>query len=91
MIWRNLQKDFVGWLGIILITVSLISVQSHPSWLVEFPKKFFVPFDLFLTIMDLMITSGWFFMGVSWLEWPIWRARVASIIAMGCYKFVFGQ
>jgi len=79
MTWLNLQKDSVGWLGIILITVSLISVQSQFSWLVAFPEKFFVPFDLFLNfIMDLMIKHlGWFFMGVSWfLEWPIKGVRV---------------
>ena len=70
----NLQKDSVGWLGIILVTVILVSVQSQFSWLVAFPEKFFVPFDLLLNlIMDLMIKHlGWFFLGVSWLlEWPI--------------------
>ena len=79
MTWLNLQKGSVGWLGIILITVSLISVQSQFSWLVAFPEKFFVPFDLFLNlIMDLMIKHlGWFFMGVSWLlEWPIKGVRM---------------
>ena len=75
----NLQKDSVGWLGIILVTVILVSVQSQFSWLVAFPETFFVPFDLFLNlIMDLMIKHlGWFFMGVSWLlEWPIKGVRV---------------
>ena len=41
----NLQKDSVGWLGIILVTVILVSVQSQFSLLVAFPEYFFVQFD----------------------------------------------
>ena len=86
MTWLNLQKGSVGWLGIILITVSLISVQSQFSWLVAFPEKFFVPFDLFLNlIMDLMIKHlGWFFMGAH--VFMAYKKGVASI-TLGCYGF----
>ena len=75
----KLEKGSIGWLGIILVTVFLISIKSQISWVESFPEKLFIPFDILLNIiMDFMVEYlGWFFMGVSWLlEWPIKGVRL---------------
>ena len=75
----KLEKGTIGWLGVILVTVFLISIKSQISWVESFPEKLFIPFDILLNIiMDFMVEHlGWFFMGVSWLlEWPIKGVRL---------------
>ena len=75
----KLEKGSIGWLGIILVTVFLISIKNQISWVESFPEKLFIPFDILLNIiMDFMVEHlGWFFMGVSWLlEWPIKGVRL---------------
>ena len=79
MSWLKLEKGLMEWFGIVLITIGLISMQSHFSWIGSFPEQLFVPFDSVLNlIMSLMIDYlGWFFRGISWLlEWPIKGVRV---------------
>ena len=85
----KLEKGSIGWLGIILVTVFLISIKSQISWVESFPEKLFIPFDILLNIiMDFMVEHlGWFFMSVSWLlEWPIKGKIVTPINAVGCYQ-----
>ena len=79
MSWQKLEKGLMEWVGIVLITIGLILMQSHFSWIGSFPKQLFVPFDSVLNlIMSLMIDYlGWFFRGISWLlEWPIKGVRL---------------
>ena len=79
MSWPKLEKGLMEWFGIVLITIGLILIQSHFSWIGSFPEQLFVPFDSVLNlIMSLMIDYlGWFFRGVSWLlEWPIKGVRL---------------
>ena len=73
------EDGFFFWLGIILITLSLIVVQDNYKWLSIYPKELIIPFDNWLNAgMGFLITYfGWFFMGMSWLlEWPIDGVRL---------------
>lgn len=74
MIGLRINRDFMSWLGVILVTLGCIAAQDHLDWLSSFPKNLIVPFDTWLNAgMEMLITYlGWFFMGVSWLlDWPI--------------------
>ena len=73
------EDGFFFWLGIILITLSLIVIQDNYKWLSIYPKELIIPFDKWLNAgMGFLITYfGWFFMGMSWLlEWPIDGVRL---------------
>ena len=73
------ERSFLQWCGVVLITIFLIVMQSHFSWVRSFPEQLFVPFDLVLnTMMSVMVEHlGWFFRAISWLlEWPIKGVRI---------------
>ena len=70
----SLDRDIMGWLGVIVITLALIGAQDHLKWLATYPKDLIVPFaDVLNAIMNWLVEHvGWLFMGLSWLlEWPI--------------------
>ncbi|MDA7792311.1 ABC transporter permease subunit [bacterium] len=74
----SLDRDIMGWLGVIVITLALIGAQDHLKWLATYPKDLIVPFaDVLNAIMNWLVEHvGWLFMGLSWLlEWPIKGVR----------------
>ena len=42
------EDGFFFWLGIILITLSLIVIQDNYKWLSIYPKELIIPFDNWL-------------------------------------------
>ena len=73
-----LEKNTLGWIGVILLTITFLIFKEEWDWLSKYPKELIIPFSEWINfLMEKFINKfGWFFLNVSWfLSWPINAAQ----------------
>lgn len=59
-----LDRGFFQWLGVILITLICLGIQSEWNWISDYPDEFILPFSNWLNTM-MYWTVEYF----SWFSW----------------------
>ena len=68
------DRGLTHWLGVIVVTLILISIQSEVSWIKSYPETLIAPFSGWLnsSMAWFIERFGWIFLGMAtFLEWPI--------------------